>query len=354
MCFYKLCDLGRRHRLDPSMIPRSPTPPSLPVHRERKPSVSSRSSRSSEVRHRRKTESSPSEFKSANVIASPSYTDDYAVDRKKRKKKEKKHKKDKKSKKKKKRNRHQSRSTSADTVESSSSETPPSKSKNTTDDVLSDWEQSPIVEKQSCVSLDKIDTSACSPVSNDSHIASPEPLEQDAGTPPPRLKEYPPPRESPHTPPLIQPKINNSLEEYDNFRHHNRSYNNSPILIEDYSSQGHISSVNAKSPYRNPSPDVVVMHHSSSHRSSSASRRRSERSAAHRKHRRDRERMRDKRRLERSRSPLGRSGRRSRSTSYGRGRSPSTSRSKMKRYRSRSPRRDRERISPLRYILFCR
>ncbi|RZB40879.1 cyclin-dependent kinase 12, partial [Asbolus verrucosus] len=245
---------GRRHRLDPSMIPRSPSPTLMVAHRERKPSVSSRSSRSSEVRHRRKTEGgSPSDFRA--VIGSPTYTDDYdSLDRKKRKKKEKKHKKDKKNKKKKKRSKHHSRSTSLDSLDSDSEETPPKTRGAEADrEILSDWETSSV--KNPLPISDKIDTSACSPVSNDSHIASPEPLEPErspspvATTPPIKsLKEFPPPRESPHTPPLAPGRINNSIDDYD--RH--KAYNCSPIVIDDYN-QTHPS---VKSPYRNPSPDL--------------------------------------------------------------------------------------------------
>lgn len=144
------------------MIPRSPSPTLMVPHRERKPSVSSKSSRSSEVRHRRKTEGSPSDYR--QVIISPDYTDDYdSLDRKKRKKKERKHKKEKKNKKKKKRSKHHSRSTSLDSLDSDSVETPP-KSKNEEKEVLSDWE-SPTVKPLPPIT-DKIDTSACSPVSN--------------------------------------------------------------------------------------------------------------------------------------------------------------------------------------------
>lgn len=88
------------------MIPRSPSP-SLIVTRERQLSVSSKSS-STELRHKKILESSPSTYR---AMRSPHYMD-YDSDRKKRKKKEKKHKKDKKSKKKKKKSKHRSRSTS--------------------------------------------------------------------------------------------------------------------------------------------------------------------------------------------------------------------------------------------------
>ncbi|XP_044271086.1 cyclin-dependent kinase 12 isoform X1 [Tribolium madens] len=313
---------GRRHRLDPSMIPRSPSP-LMVTHRERKPSVSSRSSRSSEIRHRRKTEGSPSDYR--QVVVSP---DDYdSLDRKKRKKKDKKHKKEKKNKKKKKRSKHHS-STSLDSLDSDSEETPPKKAEGEKE-VLSDWETSSV--KNPAPIIDKIDTSACSPVSNDSHIASPEPLELEkspspgAVTPPPRPHNLPP-RESPHTPPLVPTRVNNSIDEYE--RH--KPYSTSPIVIDDYN-QSH----SVKSPYRNPSPDLG-MHHSHS------SRRRMERSSSHRKHRREKEKLRDKRRLSRSRSPIGR--RRSRSPSWSRRHhSPSPSRSKLKKYKSRSPRRERDR-----------
>lgn len=318
------------------MIPRSPSPTLMVSHRERKLSVSSRSSRSSEIRHRRKTEGSPSEYR--QVVVSPSYTDDYdSLDRKKRKKKEKKHKKEKKNKKKKKRSKHHSRSTSVDSLDSDSEETPPKKEVEQ-EEILSDWE-APSVKNPAPIIIDKIDTSACSPVSNDSHIASPEPPEPEKSpspipvTPPLKHKDYLPPRESPHTPPLNPIRINNSIDDYE--RH--KSYNCSPIVIDDYNQSA------VKSPYRNPSPELT-MHHSHS-----SSRRRLERSSSHRKHRREKEKLRDKRRLSRSRSPLSR--RRSRSPSWGRRHhSPSPSHSKLRKYKSRSPRRERER-TPSRYVL---
>lgn len=327
-----MCDFsGRRHRLDPSMIPRSPSPTLMATRRERKPSLSSRSSRSSEVRQRRKTDGSPSDYRPV-VPASPPDDYDNSVERKKRKKKDKKHKKDKKNKKKKKRSKQHSRSTSSDSVDNDSdgASTPKKGSKDAEKDALSDWEES---QKKQILSQEnnKIDTSACSPVSNDSHIASPEPMDIERSpiptTPPLRTLHYPP-RESPHTPPLL-PRALNSVDDYES-RHN--PYSCSPIIAIDDYSQSHSS---IKSPYRNPSPDLVAIHHS---HTSSLKRRRLDKGSGHRKHRRDKEKLREKRRS--SRSP-GR--RRSRSPSWSRRHyDTSPGRGKMKRYRSRSPRRERE------------
>nr|XP_023030288.1 cyclin-dependent kinase 12-like isoform X2 [Leptinotarsa decemlineata] len=335
---------GRRHRLDPSMIPRSPSPPILV--RERQLSISSRSSRSSEVKvvkHRRKVETSPVEY--VAPAASPTYEEDYSSDRKKRKKKDKKHKKEKKSKKKKKKPKQRSRSTSLESVASESAGSETSSPRKTPPrpeiEPLSDWEHHESAKGASDVKA-TIDTSACSPVSNDSHIASPEPQfdlrspTPPVKTPPIKYREYPrdyTPRESPHTPPL----------------HHSSRYNHyisdepirirdSPILIDDQLSP-------VKSPYISATPDPIM--HSHKHRSMTPSsrRRRMEREKLHRKHKSKREKawMRERereKRYSRSRSPVVR--RRSRSSSYGRSRhyaSPSPSR--RKKHRSRSPKRDR-------------
>lgn len=117
------------------MVPRSPSPL---ARRERRLSVSSRSSKSS----RRKVEvvASP-EYR--QVIVSPQYDSEY--ERKKRKRRDKKHKKDKKVKKKKRKSKHRSRSTSLDSPDSESTAlTPPRKIvktiENSKDDALSDWE----------------------------------------------------------------------------------------------------------------------------------------------------------------------------------------------------------------------
>ncbi|KAJ8952123.1 hypothetical protein NQ318_018459 [Aromia moschata] len=337
---------GRRHpRLDPSMIPRSPTPPPLLI-RERQLSVSSRSSKSSDVRHRRKVEDSPTEYRAP--IASPTYAEDFdSIERKKRKKKEKKHKRDKKGKKKKKKSKHRSRSTSLESVGSDSGESQESSGKKTPPrpevEPLSDWEPTDPPASVKAPIDPKIDTSACSPVSNDSHIASPEPYDEKSPTPPsetPPLKTYREYsreyalRESPHTPPL----------------HHSSKYNHyisddpirirdidSPIIIDDH----HSLSPAVKSPYRNPSPELMVHAHKHG-RSISPGRRRVRDREVHRKHRREKARVRDKRNYSRSRSPVSR--RRSRSSSYGRSRhySPSPNRSRTKKHKSRSPRRERE------------
>lgn len=205
--------LGRRHRLD-NLIPRSPTPPALV--RERQLSVSSRSSLTSEAHQRRKIEvESPQEY--IPTPASPTYPEDFeVVDRKKRKKKEKKHKKEKKNKKKKKK-KHRSRSTSpesggseSDKSQSSSvKRTPPNLRKDV--ETLSDWENPEHVKAAAGDHKIGIDTSACSPVSNDSEIGSPEPPVYEVRSPTPPLVtppakpfrgDYYTAKESPHTPPI--------------------------------------------------------------------------------------------------------------------------------------------------------
>ncbi|KAL3268290.1 hypothetical protein HHI36_007410 [Cryptolaemus montrouzieri] len=338
----------RSHRLDPSMIPRSPSPSSLPAPRERKLSASSKSS-SSELRHKKLVDSSPNSYR---VMRSPQYLD-YDSDKKKRKKKEKRHKKDKKGKKKKKKTKHRSRSSSYDSIDSGSLEDRSSpkrklliralKKMNSSVEAepLSDWEppEVPKKEKENTTFMDhKID--ACSPVSNDSHIASPEPIEdasptpRTATTPPLKVayKNYPL-RDSPHTPPIYH-------------KHNNMVRSNSPIIVEDHISLPSVSP--HTNPYsRNHSPDVMLRHHVHSHRRSAtpSKRRRSDRES-HRKHRRERERKRDKLKS-RSRSPLLR--RRTRSPSYKRHYSRSPSRSGRRKYRSRSPRRERDRTPTRKY-----
>lgn len=193
-------------RVHPELLA-APRSPSLP--RERKTSASSRSSPSSEVRARRKIDSSP--IGDYRQIEESPY-DDTEMERRKRKRKEKKHKRDKKTKKKKKKSKHHSRSTS---VDDSSDSVPIVAAGQSTKGIgehqeqepLSDWEAPATVEVLKHT-VDKIDTSACSPVSNDSHIASPEPEEfhERHRTPPispVRLLRDVPPRESPHTPPLL-------------------------------------------------------------------------------------------------------------------------------------------------------
>lgn len=198
------------------MITRSPTPPILV--RERQLSVSSRSSLTSEIHQRRKVEvESPQDY--IPTPASPTYAEDFdAADRKKRKKKEKKHKKEKKNKKKKKK-KHRSRSTSPESEGSESDKSQSSSIKRTPPTVrrepetLSDWENTDHVKVPPTVDPKvTIDTSACSPVSNDSQIGSPEPpvYEVRSPTPPPVTPPSKPFRdyrdyaakESPHTPPI--------------------------------------------------------------------------------------------------------------------------------------------------------
>lgn len=334
---------GRRvHRLDPSLIPRSPSPAILITHRERKLSVSSRSSKSSDLRHK-KLDVSPSclgDYR--HIIHSPSqFNNEFdSSDKKKRKKKEKKHRKDKKNKKKRKKSKHRQRSTSVESSNSFDDVTPKKEllikalnKINTTNlepEALSDWEQELPEKENTQLPVDnKIDTSACSPVSNDSHIGSPEILIEST-TPPPTTKSSTPPhksfhapRDSPHTPPMLH-KYNNSIS--------------SPILIEDRPSRRSVSP--SRSPYKN---SEVMGRHSLSSRHSPSRRRRNNRESGHRRHHRDRDKLRV--RISRSRSPMMR--KRSRSPNY-RHYSPSSVRSGRKKMRSRSPdkRHDPDRTPP--------
>ncbi|KAK4875087.1 hypothetical protein RN001_011509 [Aquatica leii] len=326
-----------------------------PASRERKLSVSSRSSRSSDVRHRRKVDASPiQEFR---ALPSPSYASEYdSVERRKKKKRDRKKKKEKR--KKKKKRKHRSRSTSVETVDSESPVTPPTLAKRLTphfdSEPLSDWEQPPVeVQHPSPINVETIVTNDCSPVSNDSHIASPEPIEEEKLTTPSPKAITPPlrkgiknsvTRESPHTPPLVLTKSLNHVT--------NNEPEKSPspftidvdeTVIECGSSKPSLSPVKS-SPFRNPSPDYNV-YRAAAHPTASPirKRRRIEREINHRRHRKEREGMRDKRRISRSRSPLRK--RISRSPSWNRrhySRSPSRTRL-LKRHRSRSPRLVRER-----------
>ncbi|XP_057664897.1 cyclin-dependent kinase 12 isoform X1 [Diorhabda carinulata] len=330
----------RRHRLDQTaLIPRSPTPPILV--RERQLSISSRSSRSGDMKSKRKMEESPTGLEYVTApLTSPTFREDY--DRKKRKKKEKRHKKDKKTKKKKRKSKHRSRSTSLESAASGSVISDCSSSKRTPPRQpidLGDWEETSIKAGHHKV---VIDTGGCSPVSNDS-IASPETFEVQSPTPP---SETPPPkysrdissrefatRESPHTPPLHHPARYNHFISDEPIR-----IRDSPIIIDDRLSPP------LKSPtYRGATPDVVIHSHYNKHRSltPSSRKRRIEREMLHRKHKKEKARLKERSRYSRSRSPVSR--RRSRSSSYGRSRhyaTPSPTR-RAKRHRSRSPRKDK-------------
>lgn len=105
----------------------------------------------------------------------------------------------------------------------------------------------------------------------------------------------------------------------------------SPILIDDQMSP-------TKSPRRISSPETLHVH-KHNRAMSPSHRRRRDKELMHRKHKREKVRMRD-RKYSRSRSPVGR--RRSRSPSYGKRHygSPSPARSR-KRHKSRSPRKDK-------------
>lgn len=105
----------------------------------------------------------------------------------------------------------------------------------------------------------------------------------------------------------------------------------SPIIIDDQISP-------MKSPRRISSPEVLHGH-KHNRTMSPSHRRRREKELLHRKHKREKARIRD-RKYSRSRSPVGR--RRSRSPSYGKRHyaSPSPARNR-KRHKSRSPRKDK-------------
>ncbi|XP_072379323.1 uncharacterized protein Cdk12 isoform X3 [Diabrotica undecimpunctata] len=320
---------GRRHRLD--ILTKSPTPPIL--IRERQLSISSRSSKSSEVKQRRKVdELSPSEY--VAPAASPAYSEDYdSAERKKRKKKERRHKKDKKTKKKRKKAKHRSRSTSVESVASGSiisGNSTPKRTPPKADEALSDWEHHE-VSKKSDHKL-TIDTRGCSPVSNDS-IASPETYEVRSPTPTsqtPPLKysrEYGSrdfTRESPHTPPIHSTRYNHYISE-EPIR-----IRDSPIIIDD-----HLSPT-MKSP-----ESIIHSHYKHRSLTPSSRKRRVDREMLHRKHKKEKARLKEKSRYSRSRSPITR--RRSRSTSYGRSRHYSTPspKRKNKKHKSKSPRKNR-------------
>ncbi|KAF5303475.1 hypothetical protein FQA39_LY09938 [Lamprigera yunnana] len=339
---------ARRMRYDTSAVPMSP---SLPDRRERKPSVSSRSSRSSDVRHHRKVEVSP--IPEIRSIQSPSYNSEYdSLERRKKKKRDKKRKKEKR--KKKKKRKHRSRSTSIESVDSDSPVTPPHNSnKRSTSpaesEPLSDWEQQPPTEP---INVETLVTNECSPVSNDSHIASPEPeeeLEETLSTT--SSKAITPPlkkaikdgatRESPHTPPLEANKLNHvdyevSLKSPSPF-----IIDVDESVIECSSSKPSLSPVKS-SPFRNPSPDYNTYHPLyRTSMSPSRKRRKTDRETNHRRHRKERDAVRGKRKVSRSRSPV----RTKHSPNWSRkhyNRSPNRTKG-TKRHRSRSPRMARER-----------
>ncbi|XP_066253229.1 cyclin-dependent kinase 12 isoform X1 [Euwallacea similis] len=314
----------RRHLIDSSMLPRSPTPPLLITSRERHVSASD-SSKSSELRRR------------IVEVISPYQVEEYqSVDKKKKKKKEKKHKKSKKSKRKRKKKQKSSSDSDSESEKSNSPRTPPRVVMETAVEP-NEWDKpeppAQVVDYYGIVSDSpetKIDTSACSPVSNDSHISSPEPVSPPSATPPLRVyrdyREYP--RESPHTPPLHS-------------HHSSRTVSNHHITVmRDVSPPIVIDEFNRHSPIpRTLTPEMMHSNHKhSSIRSLSPSSKK--RKEAHRKHKREREKAREKARM--SRSPHGR--KRSHSPSYSRNRHFSTSpnrNSRSKRHRSRSSKRDR-------------
>ena len=339
---------SRRHRLDPAMIPRSPSP--LIQRRERKLSVSSRSSISSDVRHRRKYDSPTPQEIVRQVITSPAY--DYDLDKKKRKGK-KRHKKDKKYKKKKKRSKHRSRSTSLSSNKSNSPATRVSDKVSIIDEqkeALSDWEEPveiPPEHKHAIMNVVTIDADACSPVSNDSHIASPDPIDDKIQSPiiiqnrtPPTHRKHT--TESPHTPPIKHSSRYNHVSPNIIIDLRDRDYSKSPILVDgtsrDHSLSRHSFSPIRTSPYRNPSPDVVTSYSHSRASISPPRKRRNRDSGHHHRHRREKER--EKRHTSRSRSPRRKV---SRSPSYNRRHHSRSPRVRSKKYKSRSPKNIRER-----------
>lgn len=355
----------RVHRYEPSAVSHSPASPV--DRRERKHSVSSRSSLSSEIRQQRKLDSSPVlEFR--QVVTSPTSFADYnSLERRKKKKKERKHKKDKK--KKKKKRKHRSRSSSLDTIDSGSVTPSHKVGKKFSPHIdldrnepLSDWEQPAVEEptEESPIFVDTIGTNECSPVSNDSHIASPE-IEDKLRTPSPKpitpplkrgVKDSVTPRESPHTPPLVLPKSNSNHNSFDSIENQ-ATKELSPTevgepVVEVYGFK-HNLSPGKSSPFRNPSPEFSNYHQGVNLPTMSPThkRRKMDRDSNHRRHRKEKEIFRERRKISRSRSPHRR--RFSRSPSWGRKQySRSPSRTKFnKRYRSRSPRpvRERERYS---------
>lgn len=392
------------HRIvDAALLSRSPSP----LNDRKHSGASSDVSRTSSMRHRKRHDSSPTGAPygmrtTHHIAGSPSphlitAIDDYDV-RRHRKKKDKKHKRDKKSsKKKKKKSKHRSRSSSIESNNQSQSNNNAEQRlpEATTDgykEPLSDWEPA-VTPVYRPPSIDRVDEVTCSPVSPPSlHSASPTPdgpeqinspaafSPRGTGTPP-----QPPPVqhsrakylscvESPHTPQL-PPKAYEATkqcvpvddDDYNSSYSGRKQLSSSPILSDtirhcfspvvgrmesdhhhvhnNWAHQQSLSPVKS-SPFRNPSPDVQIVHVADG-LSPSRKRRRVEKevhSHSHRRHRKEKERLKDsRRRLSRSRSPLPRSRHRgSRSPSWSRSKrySRSSSRSRMsKRYRSRTPKR---------------
>lgn len=350
---------SRRSRLD-SSFPRTPSP-----HHERKHSLSSDVSRNSSSRHRKKHETSPLPVR--QVVSSPPLNlEEYDL-RRHRKKKEKRHKRDKKSTKKKKRkSKHRSRSSSVDNVSDHSPKTsPPSRQIDLTDGdrELSDWEQqtAPSASYHGEI-VDQVDLVTCSPVSPPSSGTSPDCDDNQVESPGSYSPPVPPQKkltESPHTP-LLPPKAYEDSKDDDvdlegssysgrkqlsPALHHTRSSSpsgrfNQRVREPSWTHHQSLSPVKS-SPFRNPSPDVQIVSGRDS-MSPSRKRRRVDRESSHRRHRKEKEqRLKDRRRLSRSRSPIRRH-RSSRSPSWNRGRHYSRSNSRTrtsKKYKSRSPKR---------------
>ncbi|ENN81623.1 hypothetical protein YQE_01986, partial [Dendroctonus ponderosae] len=216
---------GRRHRLEPLLMPRSPTPPMLITSRERHLSASE-SSKSSELRRR-----------IVEVISPYQIEDFQTVEKRKKKRKDKKHKKRE--------------------IESpeSSPKTPPKivPQRPREAEVIDDWEAA---ENSSQVEVldTKIDPGACSPVSNDSHIASPEAVSPPSATPPLRVyrdyhTDYS--RDTAHTPPPVHP------------HHSSRPLSNHSItIVRELSPQMVVDDYTRHSPvprhrHRSPSPHSI-------------------------------------------------------------------------------------------------
>ncbi|XP_044731727.1 cyclin-dependent kinase 12 isoform X2 [Chrysoperla carnea] len=361
------------HRLDvetpvitrtPSPSPSSTSASVLLKRHERKNSVSSDESRL--LKHY-----DPKLIRNVISPSTPVLDDIEEVERRRRKK-EKKHKKDKKaSKKKKKKSKHRSRSTSIDSIVNISPDGQTRSSVGVEADPsnVSDWEPetaSPLPFRPASPAIPDNKSVLGSPVSPDSFEA--RPLSSTGGriSESPRTRTPPIPshqksyNESPHTP-ILPPKADESnsaidVDAYESYSSRKspspRLRGNSiisPVLEDDHSprhsgwNRNSISPV--KSPYRNPSPDVILVKSSRSNAiSPQRKKRKVEKESYHKRYRRERDHIHDRipRHISRSRSrsPARVRRRISRSPSWTRSShySHSSSSRSHRKYRSRSPR----------------
>ncbi|XP_044731728.1 cyclin-dependent kinase 12 isoform X3 [Chrysoperla carnea] len=308
---------------------------------------------------------------SSEDLSAPEADDIEEVERRRRKK-EKKHKKDKKaSKKKKKKSKHRSRSTSIDSIVNISPDGQTRSSVGVEADPsnVSDWEPetaSPLPFRPASPAIPDNKSVLGSPVSPDSFEA--RPLSSTGGriSESPRTRTPPIPshqksyNESPHTP-ILPPKADESnsaidVDAYESYSSRKspspRLRGNSiisPVLEDDHSprhsgwNRNSISPV--KSPYRNPSPDVILVKSSRSNAiSPQRKKRKVEKESYHKRYRRERDHIHDRipRHISRSRSrsPARVRRRISRSPSWTRSShySHSSSSRSHRKYRSRSPR----------------